>query len=44
MSMVCGAIAMIRLDPTLARSARSACAMYVGLSPFSRSMSIPSKP
>ena len=42
MSIVCGAIVMMRLAPT--RSQRSAWAMNVGFRPFSRSMSMPSKP
>src|SRR2546430_4452883 len=44
MSIVCGAIVMIRPAPTWLRSDRNACAMAVALSPFSRSMSTPSKP
>ena len=42
--MVCGASVMIRPEPTSLRSCCSAWAMYVGLTPFSRSMSTPSKP
>ena len=44
MSMVCGASVTTRPAPAFAASAFSACAMKSGETPFSRSMSTPSKP
>src|SRR6266511_3324355 len=44
MSMVWGASVMMRLEPTFDDNCCSAWVMYVGLTPFSRSMSTPSNP
>jgi hypothetical protein len=44
MSMVCGAMVRMKREPTAAPSWCRAWPMKVGLTPFSRSMSTPSKP